>query len=50
MVELPGPGNYASDLNLIGKNAPKVGIGAKQPRKDETLGPGPGGYNNDNLT
>ena len=50
MVELPGPGNYDSDLNLMGKNAPSVGIRGKAPRKDATLGPGPGGYNADNVS
>jgi hypothetical protein len=46
-VELPGPGNYDGNMDLIGKNAKKVTIGVKAPRKDDTLGPGPGGYNNE---
>lgn len=51
MTELPGPGNYDADLNLIGKNGPSVSIGAKKPRNDETIGPGPGGYkNSDNIS
>lgn len=29
---------------MIGKNAPMSSIRGKAPRQDETLGPGPGGY------
>ena len=45
--DLPGPGNYDGNMNLMGKDLKKVTLGAKPKRVDDTLGPGPGGYNSD---
>ena len=43
----PGPGNYNShNLNSMSKNdSAKASIRGKPTRNDNTLGPGPGGYN-----
>lgn len=42
--ELPGPGNYDGNTNIIGKDLKKITLGGKPKRDDRTLGPGPGGY------
>jgi len=41
---LPGPGSNDADLNLMGKDAPKITLRGKPIRNDETISPGPGAY------
>ena len=43
---MPGPGTYGSTMNTIGKNAIQISLGGKPKRNDDTLGPGPAGYHN----
>ena len=43
--DLPGPGSNDVDLNLIGKDGPKITFRTKPIRNDDTISPGPGAYN-----
>lgn len=46
MTELPGPGNYESDMLVFGKNGQKVGIRGKSKEMKHLEVPGPGSYDN----
>ena len=44
-MELPGPGNYsAEEVKGFGKAGPKFTFSNKPMRKDTTVSPGPGAY------